>query len=150
MASRSWDFLNACKMDFWPPGNNGCMLQSLKKRGLDIKNTPGNIKYADALKKRNFYEIFSDLISFNQGIGLFSCFFFFGYIFFRTLIPVILFPVALLIAPIILGKKSPRNLKAQDFISSDILSWDFLPKFLFPGFFFLWLPYIHRFLINSL
>ena len=89
------------------------MLQSLKKRGLDIKNTPGNIKYADALKKRNFYEIFSDLISFNQGIGLFSCFFFFGYIFFRTLIPVILFPVALLIAPIILGGKVPGILKLR-------------------------------------
>ena len=42
--------------------------------------------------------------------------------FFKTLIPVILFPETLLAAPYYFRKKSPRNLKLKGFYSSGILS----------------------------
>ena len=76
------------------------------------------------IEEKFFYENVSDLISFLQDLGLLFLFFFsFGFIFFRTLIPVILFPETLLAASmhIILGKNS-RESKTQDFIFSDILS----------------------------
>ena len=70
-------------------------------------------------------------------------FFFFGYIFFRTLFPLILIPETLLAAPnphTILGEKIPE-IQTQDFISSDIFSKDFrklglfYQSFYFPVFF---------------
>ena len=92
-------------------GNKG-FLQPCKKGAINIQNTPGYIQYADSQKLSPSYENVSDLTSF-----------FFGYIFFRTLIPLILFLETLYGSPYtILGKKS------QEFKT-------FLPKFLFPGFF---------------
>ena len=72
---------------------------SNEKKRLDIKNTPRNIQSADAQKKSPFTENFSDLTSSYKDI----CF---GYIFFMTLIPVILFPETILAT--ILGGKVPR------------------------------------------
>ena len=65
-----------------------------KKGAIDIKkNTHMAIFKVQMHKKSLFYENVLDLTSFSQDIGLyFLCFFFFGYIFFRTLFPVILFP----------------------------------------------------------
>ena len=84
-------------------GNKG-FLQPCKKGAIDIQNTPGYIQYADSQKLSPSYENVSDLTSF-----------FLGYIFFRTLIPVIFIGQSDLIfnhfvywqPHIILGKQIP-------------------------------------------
>ena len=37
-------------------GNIGCLHFTTIKKGLDIKNTPGYMQYADAKKKSHFYK----------------------------------------------------------------------------------------------
>ena len=109
------------------------------KKGLDNKNTRDYIQYADAQKKSPFYENVSDKKT--RTFVLF--FFFFGYIFLRTLIPGILYiSWGLIDNPyIILGQKIPRNLILEGFFSSNILSnrtsenKDIFTKVFLPNFF---------------
>ena len=120
-----------------------------KKRSQLILKTPLAIfKIQMHRKKQFFYGNVLDLTLFSQD-------FFFGYIFFRTLFPVILFPDTLLASPILfLGKKSPRNQKLRTlfpvtFCPRTSEDWDFLAKFLFPGYFsetFFPVTFLHRFI----
>ena len=106
------------------------MFTNMIKKGQLIQKHPWIYSICRCLEKKSFYKNVSDLTSFSQDIGLF---------FFRTLIPVFLFPETLLAAPIFFLEKKFQESKTQDFISSDILTsenWDFLPQFLFPGGFF--------------
>ena len=80
-------------------GNKGC-LQQRKNMGLILK-TPLAVLDMQMHQKSPFYENISDLTLFSQTWDFFSCFFLFGFIFFRTLTPVILFPETLLAAPIL-------------------------------------------------
>ena len=99
-----------------------------------------------------------DLTLFSQELEIFSCFFFFGYIFIRTSFPVILFPETLLAAFILFRKKSPRYRKLRILFSVSFFprTWknsDFFPRFLFPGFFaetFFPGTFLHRFPLLAL
>ena len=116
--------------------NKGCYYHG--KKGLDNKNTRDYIQYADAQKKVLFIKT-----SQTKRQGLLFLFFFFGYIFLRTLIPVILYiSWGLIDNPyIILGQKIPRNLILAGFFSSNILSYrtsenkDIFTKVFLPNFF---------------
>ena len=79
----------------------------MQKKEQLIQKHPGICSICRCLEKKSFYKNVSDLTSFSQNLGLF---------FFRTLIPLILFPETVLSAPIdYLGTKSPRNLKLRTF-----------------------------------
>ena len=115
--------------------NKGC-LQRWKK-GLDIKNTPDYIQYADVQIRIKFLFMkkFQTWPHFSKTLDFFSCFFFFRYIVLGTLIPLILFSETLLATPILFQDKKSHELKTKDFISSDILSQDFRKYRLFTNIF---------------
>ena len=107
--------------------NKGCLQQW--KKGTCINDKTSLVVFNMQMHRRKSFLI--------KRLRFDDFFFFFGYIFFSP--------------HIMIGKKFQES-KTQDFISSDIRSdrtsenWDFLPKFLFSGFFFqklfLWLSYI--------
>ena len=110
----------------------------MEKRDLIIK-TPVTIFNMQMLSKKVLFMKTSQ----TKRQGLLFLFFFFGYIFLRTLIPVILYiSWGLIDNPyIILGQKIPRNLILAGFFSSNILSYrtsenkDIFTKVFLPNFF---------------
>ena len=129
------------------------MFSTLQKKGQLVLKIPLDI-YADAQRKSPFYKSVTDLISFSQD---------FGFFFFRTLIPVILFAETLLAAPILFQEKNSQESKTQDCISSDILSQDFrklgifaevfnsrffIQKLFFPVTFFLRFVYFQYYIVQ--
>ena len=70
------------------------MFTTMEKRDLILKTPRAIFNMQMQRRKVRFIKNVSDLTSFSQD-------FFFGFIFFRTLIPVILFPETLLAAPIL-------------------------------------------------
>ena len=111
---------------------------TMEKRDLIIK-TPVTIFNMQMLRKKVLFTKTSQ----TKRQGLLFLFFFFGYIFLRTLIPVILYiSWGLIDNPyIILGQKIPRNLILAGFFSSNILSYgtsenkDIFTKVFLPNFF---------------
>ena len=111
---------------------------TMEKRDMIIK-TPVTIFNMQMLRKKSF--LWKRLRQKDKDFC--SCFFFFGYIFWRTLIPVILYiSWGLIDNPyIILGQKIPRNLILAGFLSSKILSYrtsenkDIFTKVFLPNFF---------------
>ena len=89
-----------------PRKKNKECLHPCKMEQMILNNTRMTLFKVQMRKKSLSYENVLYLNSFSQDLGLFSSFFFFGYIFLRTVFPVILFPETLT-APILFSQGVP-------------------------------------------
>ena len=116
------------------------MFTTMQKRSLIFKTHLAIFNMQMQKKKSPFYENVLDLTLFSQDLELFFLVFFLRTYFLQDFNSCDLYFLRLYWQSLILGEKNSQESKTQNFFPVTFCprtseNWDFLPKFLFPGFF---------------